>query len=126
MKLDRSRPFGATYGPDAGTLPYHQDGVYFDARGDVVDCKFNRDARPDLFDTAVAATATDPGNDNTKPPEVNDMAAMLAQKTEAEIFTAAVKLRDALDKDESVAESFVPDPNDRQANTDFLLHYATA
>lgn len=121
MKLDRSRPFGATYGPDAGTLPYHQDGVYFDARGDVVDCKFNRDARPDLFGPVAAAAPDEP-----KPPEANDVAAMLAQKTEAEIFTAAVKLRDALDKDESVTESFVPDPNDRQANTDFLVRYATA
>lgn len=120
MKLDRSRPFGTTYGPDAGTLPYLQDGVYFNVRGDVVDCPYNRDNHPEAFVEAPAPEEAVDGGDGPK----EDARAFLEEKSEADIFSAAVKLRDALDKTDNFDDKFVPDPMDRAANIEFILRHA--
>jgi hypothetical protein len=139
MKLDRSRPFGQTFGAEAGALPIFQDNVYFNVRGDVVDCPYNRANSPHLFvrvDTVEPITPPDvvepiaanvpgaPVEAPVIPPDASkaDIADILAGKTDAEIYTAAVKLRAMLDETGD-ADAFVPDPGDKSLNIGFLLRH---
>lgn len=128
MKLDRTRSFGQTYGDDAGKMPLFQDNVYFTTQGDVADCWYNREHSPHLFASGAAdevaqpvkSDKTDKVEKDDKPPDPK--AASLAAKTDTEVYSAALKLRAMLDESKD-ADAFVPDPSDRNANTDFILRH---
>lgn len=132
MRLDRNRPFGQTFGADAGTMPLFQDNVYYNVRGEVVDCHYNREHSPHLFAAAESADSSDDAP--VLPPkgavkvqeeaaEQAGVADLLASKSDAEIYTAALKLRAMLDEADD-ADKYVPDPTDKDQNVAFMLRHS--
>jgi hypothetical protein len=131
MKLDRNRPYGQTYGADVGTMALFQDNVYFKVSGEVADCYYNREHSPHLFEPVeeLSVVAPPPGEPIVvNPPAPGEpldpvsMADLLASKSDAEIYTAAVKLRAMLDE-VTDADVFIPDPSDKDLSIAFLLRH---
>lgn len=115
-KLDRSRPVGQTFGQDSATLPFIQDGLYFDVRGELIDCPYNREKDPSAFEADKPNAPV--------PDELENMKLLMDSKTAAEIYTGAVKLRETLDTAGEVDDPYVPDPSNKEHNIDFILRHA--
>lgn len=114
MKIDFNKPYGRTFGDDAATMPYIQDGLYFDSKGDLVDCQYNKDklaSRPPSLAQLETAPTSEP-NDPRR--------SILEGKPPLEVFAMAEKLRAKLIEVHDNVE-FAPDPENKAANIDFIL-----
>lgn len=132
MKLDRSQPFGQTYGPDSATHTYMQNGVYFGPDGEHADVPYNRKHHPHLFkqpaaptdpepaaeDVTVTAPQDAPPADAAQPSLVEELEA----HTDAEVYVMALKLRDRLDQSDD-PDKFVPQPADKALSIEFIARH---
>lgn len=79
--LDRSKPYTNTFGPDTSTIPFFQNGLYYNHQGNLVDNKHNRlhlaslGINADQFLAAPAASAvpaaSEPGVQNVPVADTN-------------------------------------------------------
>lgn len=126
MKLDKSKPFGHTYGPDSATHTYIQNGVYFGPNGEHADVPYNRKHHPHLFQTpapvpgAPPVPAGDPVVDTDAPSITEELEA----RTEAEVYVMALKLRDRLDQSDD-PDKFVPQPADKALSIEFIARHVS-
>ena len=138
MQLDKSRNYSMTYGPDAARLPFYQDGLYFNAAGEMVDTPYNHEV---LAQRGVAAASAAPistvkvSSDlpppaaSTSPPsppppslrEPNpEVLLQLEHLSDEQIYQAAVKARETMDSIHDVTDGYEPNPVDREGNVNFI------
>lgn len=43
QSLDRTQPYTTTFGPDTAIIPFFQNGLYYNSKGELVDIPHNRD-----------------------------------------------------------------------------------
>lgn len=145
--LDRSAPYTTTFGPDTASIPFFQNGLYYNQAGDLVDMAHNRMRLAALGKNAdeVFATGTDPekvvGNQlkqsataappapammtleqTIPPPAVADPTDPLAGKSDAQLFAIAERLRAQLDVSED-GDNYVPTIDNAVDNRGFIIRH---
>lgn len=122
LKFNPAQPHTTTYGPDAAKMPYFQNGLYFNNRGDLVDCDHNRStlaSRGSSFAEAtkkVKALPVTPADDKKAPEDPLDA------MSPADVFAVAERLRAQLDiaNDE---DNYVPTLEATDGNVAFIRRH---
>lgn len=114
---NKEHPVTQTFGPDASKFPYFQNGYYFNAKGEWIECQHNRDV---MVSRGLDFFA---GERQLPSPKAPEKMGVYAAMSVAEVFDEAQRLRARLD-DEDDADDYVPVLENKDENIRFLDRHA--